>query len=474
MILAILSAVAIVAGGTAAVWHLVPARCLPSRCLALGLGAGLGCGLASCLTFVISWLLGGLSRAALTLELVLVLGALLVLVLRHPKSLQVAEVEHGGVATARLHGAVLFVGACLALVIGGSRFTLLAWMWPHGQWDAWAIWNLRARFLARALGDWSSAFRIAEGHPHYLGSFGHPDYPLLLPLTIARAWVWSGTEATGVPRLVAATFLAATVVVLMAGLATLRGASCAALGGVVLLALPGLVSLSAWQYADVPVAFYFLATIVALALARRTPEDPRGLVLAGLLAGLAAWTKNEGWLFVVVVVIVSIAMGSWRAGVRGAFGDGRALLAGLLPVVAIVLWFKGTLAPPNDLIASQSLGDALRKLITLNRHGEVLRAFVAGATQVAGPLVWCLPLYAALCGLSRSRHAVAVAVSGGAIVALTALGYHFVYVCTPMDLTWHLDQSLARLLTQLAPATVFAVWMGLRGPGEERRARADD
>jgi len=55
------------------------------------------------------------------------------------------------------------------------------------------------------------------------------------------------------------------------------------------------MGLAASQYADVPLAFFCLATLVLLCLADRQEKGRHGfLVLAGLACGMAAWTKNEG------------------------------------------------------------------------------------------------------------------------------------------------------------------------------------
>jgi hypothetical protein len=52
---------------------------------------------------------------------------------------------------------------------------------PHGNWDAWAIWNLRARFLIHggnvAQRAWSPALISS-----------HPEYPLLVSGFVARCW----------------------------------------------------------------------------------------------------------------------------------------------------------------------------------------------------------------------------------------------------------------------------------------------
>lgn len=76
-------------------------------------------------------------------------------------------------------GAVAGVAACsLALILLAS---------PHGEWDAWSIWNLRARFL----------FRATEAAAPFdpLLNWSHPNYPLLVPASIAGLWTWNGGEA---------------------------------------------------------------------------------------------------------------------------------------------------------------------------------------------------------------------------------------------------------------------------------------
>ena len=41
-------------------------------------------------------------------------------------------------------------------------------------------------------------------------------------------------------------------------------------------------------------------------------------------------------------------------------------------------------------------------------------------------------------------------------------GYYWVYILTPVNLTWHLQTSLNRLLAQLWPSAVFAYFLTTR------------
>src|SRR5262245_40880453 len=99
---------------------------------------------------------------------------------------------------------VLFV---VVLFCTMGVFVLLSVQSPHGWWDAWGNWNLRARFLFRGETHWTDVLSP------YLA---HPDYPLLLPGFVAREWKAIGSDTIGVPAAVAFLFTFGTVGVLTA------------------------------------------------------------------------------------------------------------------------------------------------------------------------------------------------------------------------------------------------------------------
>ena len=198
----------------------------------------------------------------------------------------------------------LLVGVFLAaLAFAVVGVVAKCWELPLGDWDAWAIWNLRARCLFRAGPMWRQAFSPL---------FQHTDYPLLVPATSARCWLYLGSEATWVPWLVGALLTFSTVGMLAAGVARLRGSSQGLLAGLVLLGTVSFSHRGAWQYADVPLAFFVLAAVLLLTLYDATDRRRRrSLFLSGLAAGLAAWTKNEGSLVLIAVAATHTVM-AWR------------------------------------------------------------------------------------------------------------------------------------------------------------------
>src|ERR1019366_8764917 len=95
----------------------------------------------------------------------------------------------------------------------------------------------------------------------------------------------------------------ATVGLLVAATMRLRAPVIALVGGLVLLGTPFFVTFASNEHADIPLGFFMLATLVLIALGGRASEAWGLPALAGLTAGLAAWTKNEGLLFAVVIVV---------------------------------------------------------------------------------------------------------------------------------------------------------------------------
>ena len=189
-------------------------------------------------------------------------------------------------------GNLLLIAFCALSLCACLSFLLESRIYPEGQWDAWAIWNLRARFLFRGGDQWRTAFSSKL-------LWSHPDYPLLLPAMVARTWIYTGTEDFGAPVEIAMLFTFATIGVLTAGLYTIAGRQKALIAGMVLLGTASFIKLGALQCADGPISFFILATLALLFFEDRLPNSV--IVLAGTTAALAAWTKNEGIVFFVLL-----------------------------------------------------------------------------------------------------------------------------------------------------------------------------
>jgi Dolichyl-phosphate-mannose-protein mannosyltransferase len=441
------------------------ARDWAHRVLDASLAVGLGLGLSSC-AFFIARALGASSRWALIAsDFAILLAASGLLVARRRREPPArAEGVQRVMETDPVAVWTLGVAACVVALGSASAFVLKAARLPHGDWDGWAIWNLRARFLFRSEASWLDAFSPVL-------SWSHPDYPLLVPAAIARAWTYVGGDVVAVPVTMAALFGVATAGLLWAGVAVLRGAPQGLVALVALLGTPVFALHAASQYADIPLGYLILATLVLLSVHDRMPRGRSAVAgLAGGMLGLAAWTKNEGSLALVAVLLGRFAAlawaGGWRAGVRQMVP----LLAGLTPVLAVLVGFRLWVAPPGDLLQAQALEGAGQRLLDGSRYGRIALAF---ARRIAGfgfaeYMVGLLILYALLMGRRADPGDRASVATGAMTLAVMLLGFGVIYVITPKDLAWHLDTSLWRLLLQLWPSALFVYCLIVNAPGPRR------
>jgi hypothetical protein len=363
---------------------------------------------------------------------------------------------------------------------------------PHGDgWDAFTIWNLHARFLFLGGVHWRDGFTALVG-----GS--HPDYPLLLPASIAHFWNFLGQDDPRVPAVIGIVFTFATAGVLFAALAMLRGRVAAMMAAIALLSTPFFIEQGADQYADIPLSFFFLATVVLPCFfdgrsggghpggdhfTKFTPSYSSGLlVLAGLAAGFAAWTKNEGILFLCaialsrVVIFVRMRMRERRrddshatnqlneSQTEPTFWKTTApLLLALLPGLFLVAYYKHSIGVRGDLFSDPA--NAVSKLADPARYWTIFAGYVKGCLRfghwlwIPGTLV--LVALSVLLGRSHNQTRQAGFRTSTLALSLTFIGYFGVFLITPYDLHWHLRFSLVRLFLQLWPSTLFLFFLAL-------------
>ena len=203
--------------------------------------------------------------------------------------------------------------ACVGIAVVSAAFSVVQQLEsvPNGGFDAFAVWNLHARFLYRgSSGAWRDMFL-----PAMAGS--NPDYPLLLPGLVSGAWMITGTDLPLIPALLGIAFAALSIGIVGSAVSAIAGDERGWLVALLVLATPSFLSWAPLQVADIPIGLYMLATVVLLQFADAWPEVRRPMmVLAGLTAGFAAWTKNEGLLFIIAVLagyLTSFAhAGAWR------------------------------------------------------------------------------------------------------------------------------------------------------------------
>jgi hypothetical protein len=319
---------------------------------------------------------------------------------------------------------------------------------PHGQWDAWAIWNQKARFLYRAGDGWAAWLAIF---------WAQPAHPLLVSSSVARLWAYAGAELTFVPALLSGVYGATALAVVMGTLNVARTRAWVA--GSVLAAPFAFSHLMAAQTADLP-----MSMLVVGSLAMLRQDDPRvwrdsqrarsALLLAGLLASLALWTKNEGAVF----LAASALLVAWIALRHGHARDMVWWVVGAAPVLAMVAWFKLVLTAGASIVyAPSTTAAALGYLTSPDRHERILGLMWPLFQSWGGPWAhWSLAavmagaLGLALTPVGRSGRGVL------AVVAAMLIGYYGAYVVTSMELVQLVNTTYERLVMQVWPALVLA------------------
>ena len=166
-------------------------------------------------------------------------------------------------------------------------------------------------------------------------------------------------------------FLFGCIGLLFIALAQVRSVGQASLATIILMSFSGFIRDGSGQTADVPLAFYILASIVLLYPAIQ--QSNRSLfVLSGLMAGLSGWVKNEGLLVTVTSLMVLFFICVKQKSIQSFFQ----FITGLLFPALVIAYFKVALAPPSDLFAG-SLSENFAKVIDPARYGLILQVHLS-------------------------------------------------------------------------------------------------
>lgn len=336
---------------------------------------------------------------------------------------------------------ILFFAAC-AISIGA--FVEHDWRFPDGGWDAWMIWNLRARFLVRDP-DLRAAFS-----PDLL-LWAHADYPWLIPGAVAQGFVLAGRETRIVPLAIAVAFGVLAVSVISLTATRLYGARWGLLAALAILTMPAFPILVSNQQSDIPLAVYLGCAGALIVLASASAgRPPRMLLLAGFAAGLGAWTKNEGALYAVCLAAGLLAR---TRDLRGTL----AFCAGIVPAGLVLLGFKLFYAPANDLARLSTSASLLEHALDPLRWGELL---LYALRRVVFFQAFALFLVAEVVVLAVWVRRLPTTPLGSALF-LAAAAFAAIYVLQPHPLNWIFRTSVDRLILQLWPTAVLATFLSL-------------
>ncbi len=322
---------------------------------------------------------------------------------------------------------------------------------PHGGWDAWAMWNVKGLVLYHAI----PALPLL-----FTEEFSHADYPLLQPLALARFWRYFGGDSWMIPLLFAVLVTVLTPLTAGVGVAAVRGVWSGCVATAAVLASLFLIRHGATQYADNTLVLMMTAAVIAWVQAVEA-DDGRAragwFAVTGLVLGAAAWTKNEGAAFAVVMLTMTAVWLAW-ARPQPAWRSIAACALGGAPFLLAWGVHRGLLVTGgNDLIQQGAWDAVAARLGDPERYVRVGRAARAAWGQVGDPVTLGLLAGAALLGYRRDW----TRLSAGLLVLLAGvlqlLVYAAVYVALSPRLSWHLVTSSDRTAMHVWPILVIGL-----------------
>ena len=326
-------------------------------------------------------------------------------------------------------GAIMAAAMLLTIMSFQSRVAAA----PYGDWDAWSIWNLRAKFL------------VAEPRLAYSSMLRetHPDYPMLVSASVARLWYYAGSAHMFAPAAFAGSLFIGAILTAAGVLGSTRGAMIGLLAPLPLLASPAMLQHLSSGYADVPLGLVMITAVLLF-----VSGSP---VLSGLCVGFAAWTKNEGIAFAACFFVLALAFQP-RTWMRAALGGAAPLL--------VTAWFKLHLAEP-------SAGGGPSAVLAWNAdRAELIVSALRGSFLGLGS-DWYHPVIPVfvlllLLGIDQSRRRDGA--FAGTLAAAMVISYFAAYMTTGEDLRWQLSTSVDRLFLQVWPLIGFAALLAVRSP----------
>jgi len=406
--------------------------------LAMGLGLGTG----AALTFLVYVLLGGFSQTAIA---GVHLGAVLILFMVLQKKDGPTMFRSGRERTFTLSDG-------LSLIVLLLFFIPVRWyadIYPQGGWDAWSVWNFKAKFLLLSGQQWTNIFDpvLWRASPHY---------PLLLPLTVVWGWTLPQSPLASGPQLVGLLFTLMTCGLLLAALRDLTKNPLAVIAPLLLISLPFFVLLSISQYCDIVVAYYLLASLFCLAKTFQGDSRPYAC-LSGLFLGLLSFTKPEG--LVAALILLALTAGQFLFWAKPKNTTVRTQIA-LAGIVGIVLGFIPAaifqlfFSPGNQtLINGLSSADHPVTLYRLKMIFAFLGAELIG--EKWGGL-WGL-LGVAVIVLIRSAFRKEIRLIPLFLTLYMGVVLFYYFLNTYFKIEWWLQVSLHRILFSLLPA--FLLWV---------------
>ena len=311
---------------------------------------------------------------------------------------------------------------------------------PDGGWDAIAMWNFRAKFLALGNETWNRMYFETF-------DYSHRDYPLFIPCVVARGYNYIGKIDTNIPLFFSWFFTLISFILPYLYLERLKNKYYAVFAVCVLSYSPTIYEFCCSQYADIPLAVFVLVSLYEFIIWH---QKNKNLPWIGVLfSGLCFWIKNEGipW-FIFYSLLIIYCLYKEESNLKFSIKKFFKLLAPLLPVFISVLFVRYFAHSENDIVFG--LGKRLKQIFEFDRYKIILPYYWLFLKQHFWILFIPIFLFAGFVDKKYNKYKYIFF-----MIFLMFLIYLFVYLVTPHDLYWHVESSFTRIASSYLPSLIF-------------------
>lgn len=334
--------------------------------------------------------------------------------------------------------ALIFISLSSAL----SYVTITIPIW---EWDGLAIWNFKAQ-----------AFFIMQNIPlNFLKdpqiAFAHLDYPLLIPLL--QTWYYQHLGSVNVShiKIIYPLFYLSFLFVTYGILSRISKRILLSFAFTLLIGLtPYFIEFLQWNYADAPLAI-FLTLSIAYLLLWGHDRKSFDLLIGLALLGLAAFTKSEGQiilLFIVMLLTIALIFKKDWSGLK---------LLIIFSIITLPLWLPWAWYARHFVLGSNNGYENINVEFIKTHHDKLPIIQDAMYHELKNYLnwgaIWILFLATGILSLFWRPKYIFLFLSIGILVLI----YGSIYYFSPHNLQWHLITSLNRLVVHLSIPTGFVI-----------------
>ncbi len=334
---------------------------------------------------------------------------------------------------------------------------------PFGGWDAWQVWNFKAKFLTLGEDHWKNMFSplLWRSSPHY---------PLLLPLINVWAWLFLDQPLDIVPLITASLFTFLTGGLLFSSLSSLTKNYHAIFATLLIFTLPFWALLATSQYSDIVLAYYLLASMICWLEGSRQ-NSPAYLFLSGLFLGSLSFTKSEGTIAVTVIFLLAIFYTFFNK--AKTYDHKLKLFFSFLVGSAInglpTLLFEWLYAPMNQTFINGLISTS--HPASLERFKVIMVFFLVEIINKKWNGLWILLMAGIFLskGKGFNKTLIIFPLFLGTYLMIVLVYY---FLNTYFEIFWWLQNTLARILFGILPVVIFWVFVSLEW--EDKKSRSNE